>query len=45
MTAREGMLQAVEKEAAPLLRAVDDTLNTLKRRQYEALTGGADGEG
>ena len=45
MTAREGMLQAVEKEAAPMLRAVDDTLNTLKRRQYEALTGGADGEG
>jgi hypothetical protein len=40
MTVREGMLGAIEKEAAPLLVAVDDALNTVKRRQYETLKAG-----
>lgn len=41
MTAREGMLNAIEREAGPLLVAVDDALNNVKRRQYESLKGGA----
>jgi hypothetical protein len=41
MTSREGLLNAIEKEAGPLLVAVDDALNNVKRRQYETLKGGA----
>jgi hypothetical protein len=37
-TEREGMLQAIEKEAAPMFRAVDETLNEVKRRELEALS-------
>lgn len=40
MTVREGMLMMIEKQAAPLLTVVDDVLNNVKRRQYEALKGG-----
>jgi hypothetical protein len=41
MTAREGMQQAIEKEAAPMLRAMDNALTDVKRRQLAALKGGA----
>jgi hypothetical protein len=41
LTAREGMLMAIEREAGPLLTAVDDALRNVKRRQFEALIGGA----
>jgi hypothetical protein len=41
MTAREGMQNAVEKEVAPLLRAMDNALTAVKRRQLAALKGGA----
>lgn len=40
-TAREGMLQAIEKEAGPMLREVDNTLTEIKRRELEALKRGA----
>jgi hypothetical protein len=40
MTAREGMLNEIEKEAGPMLREVDNTLTAIKRRQYEILKGG-----
>jgi hypothetical protein len=40
-TERESILFAVEKEVGTMFRAVDDTINEIKRRELAALKGGA----